>query len=200
MTIPQPVQVVLDLFASELSHVRFADIDGHALAELAAAVTDAQASALAAQAALDAAAVALDEKQEALLSAAHRALAYARVYAEGNDALKTKLDGVSLPRSRRARLEVVRSTDGARPHDSARGTVQDPFALFDDTTDGASTGPRRRGRPRKVSPPATSSAFVIDATSDAHADGAHEPPAESAVRTGSDPLGVGASPMAAVTG
>jgi hypothetical protein len=73
------VQALLDLFATSLADVRFADIDGPSLARCAAEVEAAAQAEAGARSALDAAHLALQEKQEALLQRAQRALAYARV-------------------------------------------------------------------------------------------------------------------------
>jgi hypothetical protein len=104
--IPLPIQALLDLFTTSLADVRFADLDGATLACSAAEVEVAAKAVAAAQAALDAAREGLQEKQDALLQRAQRALAYARVYAETDETLSRKLDAVSLPRApRRARAE-----------------------------------------------------------------------------------------------
>jgi hypothetical protein len=126
--IPAPIQTVLDLFTTSLADVRFADVDGPTLARLAAGVEAAALAVATAQAALDAARDALQERQDALLQHAQRALAYARVYAEGDAALSQQLDTVTLPRpTRRARAE-------------------DALVLAADVQ----PAPRPRGRPRKV--------------------------------------------------
>lgn len=100
------VQAVLDLFASALVEVRFADLDAAALSRAASEVNVAAERVAAAQAALDDACAVLKERQNALLLQAQRALAYARVYAETDDALSTLVENISLPRSsRRTRTE-----------------------------------------------------------------------------------------------
>jgi hypothetical protein len=135
MAIPAPVQTILALFTTSLADVRFADVDGPTLARLAADVESAAESVAAAQSALDAARDAFQERQDALLQHAQRALAYARVYAEDDAALSEQLDAINLPRpTRRARSEET-------------------LVLAAD----AQPGQRPRGRPRKVpgAPPAT---------------------------------------------
>jgi hypothetical protein len=102
--IPGPIQAVLDLFATTLADVRFADVDADTLARIAADVHAASAVVASAQAALDAARATMHERQDALLQHAQRALAYARVYAESDDALSAQLEAIALPRgARRAR-------------------------------------------------------------------------------------------------
>ena len=104
--IPTPIQALLDLFTTSLADVRFADLDAQTLMRFAADVETAAAAVAAAQSALDAAREALQEKQDTLLQQAQRALAYARVYADADDAMIARLDEVTLPRvTRRARVE-----------------------------------------------------------------------------------------------
>ncbi len=143
---PTPVQTVLDLFSTDLRDLRFADVDA---ARLTAAAADLEAAAVAtaaAQTALDDARAHQLALQDTLTSLVQRALAYARVYAESNPALASRLDAVSLPR-------VVR-----------RSTRVDD-ATIASTSETAPTR-RPRGRPRKV-PPAIAAAELatpLDAT------------------------------------
>jgi multidrug efflux pump subunit AcrA (membrane-fusion protein) len=121
------VQALLDLFATSLADVRFADVDGPSLARCAAEVEAAAQAEAVARSALDAANLALQEKQEALLQRAQRALAYARVYAESDTTLTASLEAIGLPRGTR------------------RATVGDALVL----SAASDTSPRPRGRPRK---------------------------------------------------
>src|SRR5580658_3696475 len=93
--IPAPIQTLLDLFMSCLADVRFADVDGLTLARHAAEVEAANDAVAAAQLALDATRETLQEKLDALLHQAQRALAYARVYAESDEALTHKLEAIA---------------------------------------------------------------------------------------------------------
>jgi hypothetical protein len=126
--IPLPIQTLLDLFTTSLADVRFADVDGETLACSAAEVEVAAKAVAAAQTALDAARAGLHEKQEMLLQRAQRALAYARVYAETDEALSLELDAVSLPRAPR------------------RTRAEDALVLSADPQ----PSPRPRGRPKKA--------------------------------------------------
>ena len=129
--IPAPIQTLLDLFSTSLADVRFADVDGQALARYATDVETAAEAVAAAQLALDATREALQGKQDTLLQQTQRALAYARVYAEGDAALSGRLEAVTLPRvTRRSRVEDALVLSAA-PQPSPR--------------------PRPRGRPRKAS-------------------------------------------------
>jgi len=137
--IPPPVQTVLDLFSTHLTDVRFGDIDAQALARLANDVQAASDVVATAQVALDFARGTLHERQEALLQQVQRALAYARVYAEADDALSARLEAVTLPRAARR----------SRPEANANGTASEVLVLTSD----AQPARRPRGRPRKHAAP-----------------------------------------------
>ncbi|WNG43178.1 hypothetical protein F0U60_02995 [Archangium minus] len=129
------MRALLEVFSTELSEVKFPDVDAEVLEEAASRVR-AQAEAVAkAQAALEAARQALGESQEALLQKGQRALSYARVFAEEDEALSTKLEAISLPKAARK---------GARPE----GAVAAEAAQNEESA------PRRRGRPPKSRPSA----------------------------------------------
>jgi len=127
--ITTPIQAALALFEGPLADVRFADIDGKTLARAAADVHEVATAVASAHASLESARRALEDRQNALLDLVQRAVAYARVYAEDNEALREKLDAIRLPRTARA----VRAGDGAE-------LVLSP----------APTAAPRRGRPRKA--------------------------------------------------
>lgn len=127
------IDPLLQLFETALADVRFADVDAQALARAAADVTSAEAELNAAQVVVDAARAQLQERQEALLQAGHRALAYARVYAETDDALSERVSAITLPRPVRR----------ARPGSEALVLSPDPAPQVGSVS-------RPRGRPRKV--------------------------------------------------
>ena len=130
------MRALLEVFSTDLSEVKFPDVDAEVLEEAAARVK-AQADAVAqAQAALEAARQALGESQEALLQKGQRALAYARVFAEEDAALSTKLESISLPKAGRK----VARVDG--------GVAAEAPAQNDESA------PKRRGRPPKSRPSA----------------------------------------------
>jgi hypothetical protein len=127
--ISPPVQTVLDLFATELADVRFGDVDAKRLTTLAADVQSAAEAVAAAQALVDDARNKLQERQDALVQHAQRALAYARVYAEPDASLSARLEAIALPRPAR------------RPRSDAEVLLLSPDQQ----------PPRRpRGRPRKT--------------------------------------------------
>src|SRR5690242_6490811 len=98
---PQAVQHVLDVYESNPPSVKFGDLEATVLADAAEEVVLAATALERAEAALEGARVAFQEKQEILLQKAQRALAYVRVYAEGDADLAARVDQISLPRSSR---------------------------------------------------------------------------------------------------
>jgi hypothetical protein len=124
------IQSLLDLFTTALVEVRFADVNAQTLAHAVADVEAASEVVTIAQSALDDARQALQERQETLLQHAQRAVAYARVYAESDEALSARLGAIALPRSTRR----------TRPNGEALVLSSDPPA----------TPARPRGRPRKT--------------------------------------------------
>jgi hypothetical protein len=131
--IPSPVRTVLYLFTSDLADVRFGDVDGQTLARAAADVESSADVVASAASSLETARGALHERQEALLQQAQRALAYARVYAEADEALSARLDAITLPRPTR------------RARGASEPTSTDVLVLTAEPQP-----PRPRGRPRKV--------------------------------------------------
>ncbi|ATB29485.1 hypothetical protein [Melittangium boletus] len=125
------MRALLEVFSTELSEVKFPDVDTEVLEEAAGRVR-AQAEAVArAQAALEAARLALADSQDALLQKGQRALAYARVFAEEDIDLSMKVEAITLPKR------------GVRSESSAVEASQND-----------ETAPRRRGRPPKSRPSA----------------------------------------------
>jgi hypothetical protein len=98
------------------------------LQDAAAKVRERAEAVARAEAALEAARSALGESQDALLAKGQRALAYARVFAEENPELMSRLDAISLPRPPRK---------GPRPEAPPEAEAPE-------------SAPRRRGRPPKA--------------------------------------------------
>jgi len=135
--IPSPIRTVLDLFSTELADVRFGDVDAQTLARVAADVESSADVVAAAQASLESARGSLHDRQEALLQQVQRALAYARVFAEADEALSARLDAITLPRLANSRR---------RSHAGGESNATDALVLSADPQ----PAPRPRGRPRKV--------------------------------------------------
>jgi hypothetical protein len=97
---PPSLQKLLDLFVTgPLAKVHFPDVDGAALAELAEAVKQQGASVSEAEQRVVDARAALADGLETLRIQAQRALSYARIYADGQPAVRPLLDGIDLSRS-----------------------------------------------------------------------------------------------------
>jgi hypothetical protein len=113
-----PLQAVVALFRGPLQTVRFADIDAVGLSNLAAEAESAASEVEAQEAKLTQLRQALVQKQEALLGLAQQALAYARIYAEGDEALTAELNDIALPRAtkpRKAAAKPLLGRDSAEP-------------------------------------------------------------------------------------
>lgn len=102
-SISPALQSVLDLFKGPLNNVRFADIDAEGLAGVAAEVEAAGEEVQRQEEQLAALRQTLAQRQEALLSLAQQALAYARVYAEHDERLLDELNRIALPRAAKPR-------------------------------------------------------------------------------------------------
>src|SRR5688572_13539594 len=140
-SLPPPVQSVLELFQGPLASVRFADIDAAGLAKLAAEVEAASEEVREQENQLGELRQALAQRQEALLALAQQALAYARVYAENDEALLDAVNRISLPRAAKPRKAPASAkASGARDAgaEAAASTEADAPAL-----DGA--GPETEG-------------------------------------------------------
>jgi len=143
-----PVQAILELFQGPLATLRFADVDASALSNLADAAEAAAADVALHEAQLAELRQILADRQEALLVLAQRALAYARVYAEHDEALSEQLARINLPRPGKPRkasskpasaaadsltaAEATASAEGAEPAETsevvATAALEEPAA------------------------------------------------------------------------
>lgn len=133
---------LVELFAGPLATLTFPGVDSRALVTLAAQV-EADASELARlEATVAALRARLTDARDELLPRAQRALAYARVYADGDGSaeLAARLDALVLPRPRPAR--------------PTPGTAATATNAPTDAT------PRKRGRPRKDATAAATTLFT----------------------------------------
>jgi hypothetical protein len=94
-SIPSFARDVLELFSGPLKEVRFPDLDAALLARHAGAVEEAQREVSRIEDELSEARAVVADKAQALTVAAQRALAYARVYAEGKDELEARVSAVT---------------------------------------------------------------------------------------------------------
>jgi hypothetical protein len=118
--VPATIRELIDTFRTLLPEVRFPDVDVAILERLAEELRERQAEVDRARVALDEARAGFDEARERLRHRALRGLAYAKVFAEGDDGLAQHLASIGLGRSARgqkqekpARKRRVRSSPKA---------------------------------------------------------------------------------------
>jgi hypothetical protein len=117
------IQSVVQLFRGPLAGVRFADIDAAGITNLAAEVESIAAEVESSEAKLSELKQSLAQRNEALLGLAQQALAYARIYAEGDDALTAELAQIALPRPAKPRKkEAPSAVKAAEPTEAAQPT------------------------------------------------------------------------------
>lgn len=111
--VPAPVRALIEVFDEHLADLNFPDLDRGSLHAHAEEVGQALAEVEAARARLESARAALEDAQSALLHHARKGLAYARIYAEDDDALQGPLAAIAFddkkprrPRKRRARKKI----------------------------------------------------------------------------------------------
>lgn len=112
-SLTEPVQAVVSLFEGPLARVRFADVDAKGLGKLAAEVSSTAGEVAQQEARLVELKQTLAQRQEALLALAQQALAYARIYAEGDEELTAKLNDISLPRAAKPRKVGAKAAPAA---------------------------------------------------------------------------------------
>lgn len=153
------IQAVVQLFEGPLSGVRFADIDGSGLGRLATEVEEATRQVQAHEAQLAELRQVLAQRQEALLTLAQRALSYARVYAEGDEALTAELAQIALPKPSKPRKKEATAGSPQAESDAASSSAVTSSEPLDEaaadarpTSEGAKEAPpravNRRGRGR----------------------------------------------------
>jgi hypothetical protein len=132
----QPLQAVVSLFEGPLSGVRFADVDAAGLSKLAAEVARTATELEQQEAKLSQLRQELSQRQDALHTLAQQALAYARIYAEGDDELVAQLNDIALPRASKprkvgpAKASAEPAAEAREPTgaEAARADVQTPAA------------------------------------------------------------------------
>jgi hypothetical protein len=160
-----PLQAVVALFRGPLSHVRFADIDAAGLTGLATEVEAAAREVEQQEAKLVELRQSLAQRQEALLALAQQALAYARIYAENDEALSAELNDIALPRAAKPRKPAAPKATRAEepapaepPAEPAATIVLEPAeaeAEAEEPKAEAPSAPARRKVQRKLGRPAS---------------------------------------------
>src|SRR5690606_10929948 len=125
------IRKIYEVFESEGERLSFPDLDARVVSQGVSQVEAAASAVIEAEAALVAARAALEHAQGNLLKTSQRALAYLRLYAEGQPELLKVVEQIALPRSK---------CSARSPHASPG--------------DGEQNAARRRprGRPRKLAP------------------------------------------------
>jgi hypothetical protein len=141
-----PLQSLLELFQGPLGNVRFADIDAGGLANLAAEVEAATSEVQRHEGQLAQLREALVERQDALLLLAQRALAYARVYAENDEALLEQVNRIALPRASKPRKPGAAKAKTETPEPQAEGAAGEAATGEAATGEAAGPTPHRTGR------------------------------------------------------
>lgn len=128
ISLSPPLQAVVALFRGPLANIRFADIDSTGLTNLASEVEAAATEVERQEAKLVELRQSLAQRQEALLGLAQQALAYARIYAENDEALSAELNDIALPRATKPRKpgapKAARADDGAKEGAPARAEAE----------------------------------------------------------------------------
>ncbi|HYQ41351.1 MAG TPA: hypothetical protein VER11_05275 [Polyangiaceae bacterium] len=137
-----PVQAVIDLFEGPLAEVRFADVDASALLSLARATEAAAADLAQHEAQLSELRQSLADKQDALLLLAQRGLAYARVYAEHDEALSEQLSRINLPKASKPRKATPKPASPEPTGPTVAATPEGEAVAEASTAEAASDTPK----------------------------------------------------------
>lgn len=121
--VPAASRAVIDLFRRALPDVRFPDVDLEALEDAERALIEAQRELESAEAALERARAVLAERSSALSAKGQRALAYARIYAEGDEALGREVELAAGGRERAKESTALPPKRGRKRKSEAEGTT-----------------------------------------------------------------------------
>ena len=127
--VSEPLAALIDVFGAHAAALCFPEVDHATLEGLAAELRQAAVEVERQERALQQARQLLDERRDALRARAERGLAYARIYAEDDEALREQLEGIDLgataqPAAKRA----------AKRHPPRRGRRTKP-AVADETVE-----------------------------------------------------------------
>ena len=144
-SIPNDVAEFLQFFAETLSELTFPDIDQASLEALADNVESQTAEVDRLEAELQQARDALQEAKDNLRRAARRGLAYAKVYADGDQALEEQLSELALSRhgdsgkpatrKRGGRGRKAKASDSGKTTKAVNGEANGELPFSPDTTD-----------------------------------------------------------------
>ena len=130
---PTLARQVIDLYADELAEVRFPDLDLSALLYAQAELHAAQVEVERVEAELADRRAELELRSQALVAKAERALAYARIFAQGDDQLSPRLAEIGRRKSSLTQTSQTASSSGLIPAPKRRGRKpksEEPEELF----------------------------------------------------------------------
>lgn len=112
--IAEPIRELLTVFNEQLSAISFPDVSYAILEESAEKVVSAAAKLEEARKQVEAAEEAVSLGTEELLQKCGKALAYAKVYAEGNDELLERLTAIQLGKSAKATKRAASASESPK--------------------------------------------------------------------------------------
>jgi multidrug efflux pump subunit AcrA (membrane-fusion protein) len=131
---PTVARQVIDLYSEELAEVRFPDLDLSALLYAQAELHAAQLEVERVEAELADKRAELEGRSQALVAKAERALAYARIFAQGDDQLAPRLAEIGRRKGSLTHLAQTPSSSGLIPAPKRRGrkpkSEEEPEELF----------------------------------------------------------------------
>lgn len=131
--ISEPVAAVIEVFGAHPTTLCFPEVDHPTLEGLAGELRQAAVEVERCERALQQARGALDERRDALRARAERGLAYARIYAEDDDALRERLEAIDLaaaaqPAKRPAKRNPPRRSRRTKPAVADESVKELPFS------------------------------------------------------------------------
>lgn len=130
---PTLARQVIDLYTDELADVRFPDLDLSALLYAQAELHAAQLEVERVEAELADKRAELEVRSQALVAKAERALAYARVFAQGDEQLAARLGEIGRKKSSNSHASQTASASGTIAAPKRRGRkpkAEEPEELF----------------------------------------------------------------------
>ncbi len=131
--VAEPLAALIDVFGAHAAELCFPEVDHPTLDGLARELREAAAEVERCERALGQARQLLDERREALRGRAERGLAYARIYAEDDEALREQLAGIelgaaSLPAAKPSKRTAPRRSRRTKPAVADETVKELPFS------------------------------------------------------------------------
>jgi hypothetical protein len=131
--VSEPLAALIEVFGAHSAALCFPEVDHPTLEGLAAELRQAAAEVERCERSLQQARQVLDERREALRARAERGLAYARIYAEDDEDLRERLDGIdlgatALPAAKAKRAPQQRRSRRTKPAVADETVKELPFS------------------------------------------------------------------------